>query len=171
MVWYGAEIILNEIIFVEESDWSYETPLLYLFLTTSNWILQLAETYGMEFFETSASTSSNISEVGNGDASPKKLFVTLEMCTNTAGNSLLHSCFISMRLFFHLLLPLVFHSCGRTGVAGSQERCGHPVGISGWLPGEGRSGRREGCSGYQQRHSEDLRLLVNGLITVSGRLL
>lgn len=66
MVWYGAEIILNEIIFVEESDWSYETPLLYLFLNISNWILQLAESYGMEFFETSASTSSNIGEVGNG---------------------------------------------------------------------------------------------------------
>lgn len=33
--------------------------------TVSHWILQLAETYEMEFFETSASNSDNISEVGH----------------------------------------------------------------------------------------------------------
>lgn len=36
----------------------------YTLFTISNWILQLAETYGMDFFETSASTNRNISEVG-----------------------------------------------------------------------------------------------------------
>lgn len=68
----------------------------FSFLTISNGNLQLAETYGMEFFETSASTNSNINEVGHG----KKLSVTIEMHANVTRNSLLHSYLLRVCLFF-----------------------------------------------------------------------
>ncbi len=112
----------------------------------SNCILQLAETYGMEFFETSASTSSNISEVGHRNDH--------DNCrTLPSAVSLIIHVFI-----LHPLSPSVLHSSDRTGTAGSQERRRPLVGISGWLPGEGLFGGREGQSGHWE-HSEHLHLL------------
>lgn len=120
---------------------------------------QLAENYGMEFFETSASNNSNISEVGYNSTE-------WALCQNRnlrkyCGDTQLHS-FSCGCIFFsppHFLLPPVVHSCGRTSATGSQERCRLPVRFSGWLSGEGRSGGPEAGSEYRGRHTEDLCLL------------
>uniref|UniRef100_A0A8D3C8R3 small monomeric GTPase n=1 Tax=Scophthalmus maximus TaxID=52904 RepID=A0A8D3C8R3_SCOMX len=89
---------------------------------------KLAQTYEMEFFETSASASSNISEVGLTNCS-----VTLEICSNIGGGTpvQLPAVFCPRIPLFFSLLPPVIHSHDGTGAAGAQERRGQLVVVPG----------------------------------------
>ena len=140
---------------------------IYSTITSCNWILQLAQTYEMEFFETSASTSSNIREVGQTIHLQRNSQEYVLILCGTFRDFLLY---LPLEILSFFLLPPVIHSFDRTGAAGSQERCGQLVGIPGWLSRKSCSGGREEGSRYWWKRSEELWLLTKSHMTDTGCL-
>lgn len=101
----------------------------------------------MEFFETSASNSNNIAEVGHMVHLLGMWCYFSTLFRSCGGTPLL---LLHVLFFLFFLLPQVIHSCDRTGAAGTQEGRGQLVGILGWLSRKGCSGRGEPESRYRQ---------------------